>query len=145
MYGSRACFNFLDYCSATTSSSICLTATPAYSDSATTSNYSEAFVAKNISVRNENEWRSNTLYAAVLTEAAIPSSTLQSEANNGCCNIEEESNAISNCFWEDDRQEYSTNEMMSLEEVNALFDTSPLPDIESVLGYDCWSALVLCH
>jgi hypothetical protein len=40
----------------------------------------------------------NTLYAAVLTEAAIPSSTLQSEAKNGCCNIEEESNAISNCF-----------------------------------------------
>jgi len=78
-------------------------------------------------VRNEDEWRSNTLHAAV-TEAAIPSSTLQSKAKDGCYNIEEESEAISNCFWEDDG--------LSLEEVNALFDTSPLPDIELVLGYD---------
>jgi EREBP-like factor len=127
MYGSRARLNFPDYCLATTSSSICLTATASYSDSATTSSYYEAFVAEDISVRNEDEWRSNTLHAAV-TEAAIPSSTLQSEAKDGCCNIEEESEAISNCFWEDDG--------LSLEEVNALFDTSPLPDIESVLGYD---------
>ncbi|XP_062172946.1 dehydration-responsive element-binding protein 2A-like isoform X2 [Alnus glutinosa] len=121
MYGSRARLNFPDYCSATTSSSICLTTTPSYSDSATTSNHSETFVAEDISVR------SNTLHAAV-TEAAIPSSMLQSEAKDGCCNLEEESEAISNCFWEDDG--------LSLEEVNALFDTSPLPDIESVLGYD---------
>jgi len=50
MYGSCARLNFPDDCLATTSSSICLTETPAYSDSATTSNYSEAFVAEDINV-----------------------------------------------------------------------------------------------
>lgn len=156
MYGSSARLNFPDYGSATTPSSISLPATPAYSDSTTTSNYSEVFsVAEDINMMlvppnlsnevGEDESRSNTLHAAV-PEAAItiPSSTLQPEAKDGCCNIEEESNGIINCLW-DDGQEYSTNEMFSVEELNAFFDTSPLRDIESVLGYDAgqlWSSAI---
>jgi hypothetical protein len=85
MHGSRSCLNFSDDCLVTTASSICLTATPAFIDSATTSNCSRASVATDINVR------SNSLHAAVI------------EA------VEEESDGISKCFW-DDGQEYSMNE-----------------------------------
>jgi hypothetical protein len=88
-----------------------LTATTSFFDSATTSNCSRASIAADINVR------SNSLHAAFI------------EA------VEEESDGISMCFW-DDGQEYSMNEMFSLEEVDALFDTSHLPDIESVLAND---------
>jgi EREBP-like factor len=50
MYGSCARLNFSDYCSVTTASSICLTATPAFFDFATTSNCSRASVAEDINV-----------------------------------------------------------------------------------------------
>lgn len=53
--------------------------------------------------------------------------------------VEEESDGISKCFW-DDGQKYSTNEMFSLE-VNTLFDTSPHPDIEWVMANDAGDQL----
>jgi len=50
MYSSRARLNFSDDYSVTTASSICLTATPAFFDFATTSNCSRASVAEDINV-----------------------------------------------------------------------------------------------
>jgi hypothetical protein len=64
--------------------------------------------------------------------ATTPSSTHQvEEANDKWCNIEQESSG----FW-DLGQEYSTNEMWSFEEIDALLETNPIHDIESVLGHD---------
>jgi len=50
MYSSRARLNFSDYCSVTTASSICLTATLALFDFVTTSNCSRASIAEDINV-----------------------------------------------------------------------------------------------
>ncbi|KAE8008116.1 hypothetical protein FH972_004659 [Carpinus fangiana] len=141
MYGPCACLNFPDDCSATTPSSFCST-TSASSDF---TNYSEDISIKLVTpnLRNKNgedEWSSNTLNAAVtevaaaVTEvaAAIPSSTQQvEEANDEWCNIEQESSN----FW-DLGQEYSTNEMWSLEEIDALLETNPIHDFELILGHD---------
>ncbi|KAB8903393.1 hypothetical protein FH972_026799 [Carpinus fangiana] len=81
----------------------------------------------------EDEWSSNTLNAAV-TKADVdtPNSTQQvEEGNDEWCNIEQESSG----FW-DLGQEYSTNEMWSSEEIDALLERNPIHDIESVLGHD---------
>ncbi|XP_059436079.1 dehydration-responsive element-binding protein 2A-like [Corylus avellana] len=67
-----------------------------------------------------------------VTEAAIPSTMQQvEEANDERYSIEEESK----CLW-DEVQEYSMNEMWSLDEFDAHFEGSPICDIESVLGHD---------
>ena len=134
MYGPCARLNFPNYCSTTTPSSFCSTTTLASSDF---TNYSEdiniKLVTPNLGNKDEeDEWSSNTLNVAITEPAtATPSSTQQAEeASDEWCNMEQES--IS--FW-DLGQEYSTNEMWSSEEIDALLERNPIHDIESVLGH----------
>ncbi|KAB1206693.1 Dehydration-responsive element-binding protein 2A [Morella rubra] len=103
MYGSCARLNFPGYCSVTTSSGICSAETSTGSDSVKDINVKPF----SPNLRNENdEFESRICNYAGVTEPAMQNKTVQREAKDDSCNIEQENSDFMNCNW-DDGQSYS--------------------------------------